>query len=330
MKDIQWGVLGCGNIANTFAVSLKALDEGNLLAGASRTPGKVRDYAKRHNVERYYTEYESLVSDPDIDAVYVAATHNFHFEAVKLCLNQGKHVLCEKPFTVNAAQAKELFDLAAQKRLFIMEAVWTRFLPSILRMQEMLAEGVIGKVQSVYANFCLGKEVSVEHRLRNLDLAGGALLDLGIYPITMADLVFGQPPARIISSATMDPITGVDEYSCYLFEYEAGQKAVLSSSYTRSAPIEAIISGTRGHIRLPHFLGAQELHLCLEGKAPEVLHFPYGELENFKYEIAHAMKCISEGKTVSNLLPPAKTLEIMGIMDQLRQDWNLTYPGETR
>ena len=328
MKEIQWGVLGCGNIANTFAISLKSLDAGNLRAGASRTAGKARNFAERHKVERYYTDYESLVSDPDIDAVYVAATHNFHFDAVKLCLNHGKHVLCEKPFTLNTAQARALFEVAAQKQLFIMEAVWTRFLPSILRMQELLAEGVIGKVQSVYANFCLGKDVSVEHRLRNIDLAGGALLDLGIYPITMADLVFGRSPARIISSATMDPITGVDEYSCYLFEYEAGQKAVLSSSYTRSAPIEAIISGTQGYIRLPHFLGAQELHLCIEGEAPEILHFPYGELENFKYEIALAMKCISEGKTVSELLPPAKTLEMMEIMDQLRRDWNLTYPGE--
>ncbi|MBN2164517.1 MAG: Gfo/Idh/MocA family oxidoreductase [Pontiellaceae bacterium] len=328
MLDIRWGIIGCGGIARTFAISLRALGYGELLAGASRTPGRAQAFCTEHNIPRYYTGYEQLVSDPDIDAVYVATTHNFHYGHVRLALEHGKHVLCEKPFTVNAAQAAELIELARSRKRFLMEAVWTRFLPSIQTAQKLIAEGTIGDVQTVYANFCLGKSVPPDHRLRNINLAGGALLDLGIYPISMADLVFGQKPERIVSSAVMDPETGVDEHSYYLFEYTDGRKAVLSASYSQRAPVEAVISGTGGFIRLPHFLGAQEVHLHRNGEPPETFEFPYGELENFKYEIAHAMECIAAGQTESSILPPAKTLETMQTMDALRQQWNLVYPGE--
>ncbi len=329
MQQIRWGILGCGSIAATFANSLKALDSGVLLAGASRSAGRAAAFARKHHVSRSYTDYVSLVSDPEVDAVYVATTHNFHFENVKLCLEHDKHVLCEKPFTINADQAQELSELAARKQRFLMEAVWTRFLPSIQHMQALLTDGVIGEVQTVYANFCLGKEVSPEHRLRNAALAGGALLDLGIYPISFADIVFRRKPGRIISSATMDPVTGVDEHSYYLFEYEDGPKAVLSASYSQAAPVDALVCGTKGFIRVPHFLGAQELHVHRTGTAPEVLEFPYGKDENFKYEIAHAMECISAGRMQSSILPLSKTLEIMKTMDALRRQWNFTYPGET-
>jgi predicted dehydrogenase len=329
MQEIRWGIIGCGGIASTFAASLRALERGTLLAGASRTPGRAEAFCERQGVERHYSDYASLVGDPDIDAVYIATTHNFHYENVLLCLEHGKHVLCEKPFTVNAVQARELIALAKARRLFVMEALWTRFLPAILELQKLLAEGVIGDVQTVYANFCLGKSLDPEHRLRNINLAGGALLDLGIYPISMADIVFGQRPSRISTSAVLDGTTGVDEHSYYLFEYPEGQRAVLSSSYSQSAPHEAVISGTRGYIRLPHFLGARELHIHCTEAEPEVRTFPYGEGENFKYEIAHAMECIADGKTESDIIPLSKTLEVMDTMDALRARWGLVYPGET-
>jgi len=329
MQDIRWGVLGCGWIASTFATSLKALDHGKLSAGASRTPGRAREFTGNHNVASAYTDYESLVADSEVDAVYVATTHNFHYEHVKLCLENGKHVLCEKPFTINAGQARELIALARRKNLFLMEAVWTRFLPAITKVQQLLAENIIGEVQTVYCNFCLGKQVPPEHRLRNRALAGGALLDLGIYPISMADIVFNQEPNKLSSSATMDEVTGVDEHSYYQFEYDGGQKAILSSSYSQAAPVEALICGTGGYIRVPHFLGAKELHIHRTGEETEVLTFPYGEGENFKYEIAHAMDCIINGKTESDILPLSKTLAVMETMDALRRQWNFSYPDET-
>ncbi len=261
MQDIGWGIIGCGGIAHKFAASLKALDRGHLVAGASRTPGKAEAFARRHGLARSYTSYDALLSDPEVDAVYVATTHNFHFENVKLCLEHGKHVLCEKPFTINAHQAEQLIALAGEKQVFMMEALWTRFLPAIQKLQALVAEGAIGDAQTVYCNFCLGLDQPPEHRMRNIELAGGALLDLGIYPLTMADLVFGEPPERVSSQASMDPETGVDEHSFYFLEYAGQRRAILSSSYSQSAPFEALVSGTKGYIRVPHFLGATELHL---------------------------------------------------------------------
>lgn len=329
MQEVRWGIIGCGFIAGRFATGLRAAGSGILLAGASRTPGRARSFAGEHRVDRCYDDYETLVTDPDVDAVYIATTHNLHHENVKLCLEHGKHVLCEKPFTVNAAQARELIELARSKQLFLMEAMWTRFLPAIRKMQDVIAAGIIGDVQTVYANFCLGKQVEPEHRLRNINLAGGALLDLGVYPITMADIVFGIAPESIMGCASMDSVTGVDEHSYYLLEYEGGQKAVLSASYSQAAPVEALICGTGGYIRLPHFLGAQELHIHQSGEEPEVIHYAYDDEESFKFEIIHAMECIAAGKLESDIMPLSRTLDVMKVMDRLRRQWNLTYPGET-
>jgi predicted dehydrogenase len=328
MRDIRWGIIGCGGIANTFATSLRALDSGILLAGASRTGGKAAAFAQRYGLERSYSDYGALVADPDIDAVYVATTHNFHFENVKFCLEHGKHVLCEKPFTVNANQAQALIELAQAKNLFLMEGLWTRFLPAIVHLQELLAAGAIGEVQSVYANFFLGRDFAPGHRLRNKALAGGALLDLGVYPINMASLVFGQQPLKIDSAVNLDEETGVDASSYYFFDYGQRRRAVLSASYAQAAPVEALVCGTQGFIRLPHFHGAKEMQLYRNGKVPEVLEFSYGEGENFKYEIAHAMECIAAGKTESDIMPLSETLAVMETMDALRAQWSLTYPDE--
>jgi predicted dehydrogenase len=327
MQEIKWGIIGCGGIAHVFAKSLRALERGTLLAGASRTPGRAQAFAEKHGMERAYSDYESLVADPDVDAVYIATTHNFHYENIRLCLENGKHVLCEKPFTVSAAQAAELIELARAKKLFMMEAVWTRFLPAILKMQELLAEGAIGEVRTVKADFSIWRDYDPEDRLWNKELAGGALLDLGIYPITFASIVFGDRPTRIQSSAIIGQ-TDVDDRSFYLFDYEGGRHAVLTSSFTHICPVEAMVCGTKGYIRVPHFLGAKELHIHRQGADPETIKLPFGEGENFKFEIAEAMDCIAAGKTESDVLPLSKTLEIMEIMDALRAQWGLKYAGE--
>lgn len=331
MKDIQWGIIGCGGIAHVFATSLQALETGTLLAGASRTPGRAQEFAEQHGMPRIYTDYEALVADPDIDAVYIATTHNFHYENAKLCLENGKHVLCEKSFTVNAIQALELIELAKEKNLFLMEAVWTRFLPAIVKLQEKLAEGVIGEVKTVTANFCLGftgNTFSDEHRLKNKALAGGALLDLGIYPITFSDIVFNKTPVRIQSSVVMTD-TGVDESSFYLLEYEDGCRAILSSSLTDTAPNEGVIFGSKGFIKVPLFWATGEFSIHQTGKdEPETVTLPYVEGENFRYEIAHAMECIEAKKIESDIMPLSKTLSIMQTMDTLRAQWDIKYEGE--
>lgn len=327
MQGTKWGIMGCGGIAHLFADSLNALDDGVLLAGASRTPGRAQAFAKEHGMERVYTDYESLATDPEVNAVYIATTHNFHFENARLCLENGKHVLCEKPFTVNAAQAKELIALALERNLFMMEAVWTRFLPAIGKLRELLAEGAIGEVLTVKADFSITGEFDADHRLRNKVLAGGSLLDLGIYPITFAAIVFGEPPERIQSSAVIGD-TGVDDRSFYLFDYAGGRRAMLSSSFTHHAPSEGIVCGTQGHIRVPGFHAAQELQIHRDGEESEILKLPYGEGENFTFEISEAMACIAAGKIESDILPLSETLATMQTMDALRAQWGLKYEGE--
>ena len=329
MRPIQWGIIGCGGIAHLFARGLSVLPEGTLLAGASRTPGRADEFAKKHNLDRTYSDYDALLDDPDIDAVYVATTHNFHYENVKRCLEHGKHVLCEKPFTINAAQAQELIDLAREQNCFLMEAMWTRFLPAIVKLQELLAEGAIGEVRAVRADFCIGDPgFDKEHRMRNKALAGGALLDLGVYPITFAVIVFDAEPTRIQSSALMGD-TEVDDRSFYLLDYPNGRHAQLASSYTHSTAMDAFVFGTTGYIRVPRFWEARGLEIYSEGREPEILSLPYGDGENFKYEIDHAMKCIAAGKTESDVHPMSKALSIMRTMDTIRAQWGLVYPEET-
>lgn len=328
MQNIKWGIIGCGGIAHMFADSLAVLDNGTLLAGASRSPGRAQAFAEKHGMERVYTDYESLAADSDVEAVYIATTHNFHFENIKLCLENGKHVLCEKPFTVNAAQTETLRTLAHEKNLFMMEAVWARFLPAVVKLRELLDDGLIGEVRTVMGHFSInGFGFNEQHRLRNKALAGGALLDLGIYPITLATMVFGEQPTRIQSSAVLGD-TGVDDRSFYLFDYENGCRAELSSSFMHHAPVEGVVCGTEGYIRVPGFPGAQELHIYRGGGEPEILKLPYSEGEGFVFEIAHAMECIAAGKLESHILPLSETLAVMQTMDTLRAQWGLVYPGE--
>ena len=327
MQNINWGIIGCGAIAHQFAQAIKKLDNCTILAGASLTVGRAEHFTKTHQIQRLYSDYQSLANDPDIDAIYIATTHNFHFENIKLCLENGKHVLCEKPFTVNAQQTKTLFTLANNSNCFMMECLWTRFLPAIKHLSHLLAQDIIGDVHTVKANFSICGDFPPEHRLRNKNLAGGALLDLGIYPLTLADIVFGETPTRIQSSAVIGE-DGVDESSYYLLEYGQGKRAMLSASFMEHAPTEGIISGSRGYIRIPDFIGAQELHLHLNNKPSKILTFPFNKDENFTFEISHAMECIHQNKNQSDILPIDKTTAMMTLMDTIRSQWGLKYPGE--
>ena len=327
MQSINWGIIGCGAIAHQFVQGIKKLNNCTILAGASLTTGRAESFTKSHQIPRAYRDYQSLVNDSDIDAIYIATTHNFHFENIKLCLENGKHVLCEKPFTVNAKQTKTLVALAKKSNCFMMECVWTRFLPAIKQLSHLLAQDIIGEVHTVTANFSICEDFPPEHRLRNKNLAGGALLDLGIYPLTLAAIVFGEHPCHIQSSANMSE-GGVDESSCYLLKYEQGQRAILSASFIEQAPTEGIISGSKGYIRIPDFIGAQALHLHLNNQPSKVLTFPFDEDENFTFEISHAMECIRQNKKQSDILPLDKTTAMMTLMDKIRSQWGLKYPEE--
>jgi predicted dehydrogenase len=327
MEKIRWGIIGCGGIAHKFARSLLALNDGELLAGASRTPGRAAEFAAEHGIPKTYTDYEALASDPDMDAVYVATTHNFHHENVMLCLDHGKHVLCEKPLTVNARQAADLIERAQARNLFLMEGMWTRFIPAVARLRGLLADGVIGEVLTLKADFCVKMTDDPEHRLRKKDLAGGALLDLGVYPVAFASMLFGGAPERIQSSAVMGA-TEVDERSFYLLDYPEGRTAQLSVSFGYTLPSDACVCGAEGYIRVPGFLHPQELEVHLEDREPERIGLPFDSDTGFRFEITHAMECIRAGALESDIMPLAETLQIAQTMDAIRAQWGLRYPGE--
>lgn len=327
MSDFMWGVIGCGEIARKFASSLAVLDSGLLWAAASKSAERAAEYADAYDIKHAYTDYIALVNDPDVHAVYVATTHNFHYENVKLCLENGKHVLCEKPITVNATQFQELSDLAHKNGLFLMEGLWSRFLPAIQRLQELVAEGAVGDVRSVQVDFCLAMDVDDSHRLKNTELGGGALLDLGIYPINFAALIFGEHPQKVSSSAVMGK-TGVDESSFYTFEYSGGRRAILSASFREAAPVTAVVRGSHGYIMVPNFLGATELRIKRNNEELESEWYLCQKDEGFKYEIAHVMECIEAGKMESDIMPHSETLAILKVMDGMRAEWGLHYPNE--
>lgn len=327
MKKINWGIIGCGAIARKFATSLKSVPEANLLACASRTPGKAEALGTEFEIPQTYSTYEELLANPEVHLIYVATSHNFHFENTKLCLEHGKHVLCEKAFTINARQAKELIALARAKNLFLMEGMWTRFLPLTVKLRELLEQKIIGELLTFRGNFCIKMPEAMDTRLRQKALAGGALLDLGVYPISYASMLFGEQPQRIQSSAVLGP-TGVDERSFYLFEYGDGRTAQMESSFTYSTPPEIFICGTEGYIQIPEFYRACELTVCRHGEDPLHIERPIDWPTSFRFEIMHAMECVASGKTESPIMPLNETIEIMTTMDALRAQWGLSYPDE--
>ncbi|MFC4701340.1 Gfo/Idh/MocA family protein [Glaciecola siphonariae] len=324
---IRWGLLGCGHIAKTFVRSFHASRGSELLACAASQQSRAEDFAAHFGIPKVHQNYLALVQDESLDVIYIATTHNFHFEHIMLCLKHNKHVLCEKPLTVNAEQARKVKAEASKRNLLVVEAVWTRFLPAINALKHMLDAKVIGQLKSLYANFSLNRVMKDEHRLLNPALAGGALLDLGIYPITFADIVFDQPVVSCKASAVMSH-TGVDEVSNYLVAYEGGQTALLSAGFRQSAPIEAIIYGDAGHIKVPHFLGARSIEVYVDGQAPATHDFHFDDDEKFRFEIEHVNDCLKRGLRSSSILPLETSIHMLALMDELRAQFGLKYPDE--
>jgi len=323
MAKVNWGIIGCGNIAHTFAKSIAHCADAQLIGAASTSMQRANEFATHYSIKGYES-YQALMQCPNIDAIYIANTHEQHFKSVAQCLTHNKHVLSEKPITVNAQQLITLKELAQQQNRFLMEGVWMRFLPAIVKLQQLLSEGVIGKVHCVNANFSLAGEFESSHRLMNPATAGGALLDLGIYPISIADVVFNKTPEQI-KSLVHKSTTGVDERSVTLINYGQGQFAQLSSALQQNGPTQACILGEYGYIRIDEFVGAQSLELHLNAQQMQRFDFSFNDDENFKFEIDHVSECILQQQTQSSVLPLSTSLRVMNIMDELRAQWQLKY-----
>lgn len=319
----RWGILATGGIATSFVQDLRLLPDAEVVACGSRQPDTARAFADRHGIPRAHGTWTELANDPDVDVVYVATPHAFHHAATRLCLDAGKAVLCEKPFTLDRASSAELIDMATKRTIFLMEAMWTRCNPAIRRIQELIADGAIGEVTTVHADFGVAGPFEPTHRMRARALGGGALLDLGVYPITLAHLVLGAPTA-ITSWCHLGP-EGVDENTGLILGYPDGAIASLSCGILGTTRNTAAITGTRGRIDLTGlFFQPRGFTLVRAGAEPEQvdLSFPGA---GYHFEAAEVHRCLAAGLIESPLVPHATTLEIMGILDTIRAQLGVSY-----
>ena len=326
METYRWGILAPGRIARKFAIGLQELPRAEVYAVASRDISRADAFGNEFNIPHRYDNYEALVANPAIDIIYIANPHPFHHKSVLLCLEHGKAVICEKPLGTNAMEVEAMVAKAREKKVFLMEAMWMRFLPAIVQVHKWLTEGLIGDVRFLMADFGFYGEFDPQNRKYNPDLAGGALLDIGIYPISLAYMIFGEEPVQVQSSAHIGQ-TGVDELSAYTFIYKNGAIAQLSSTYSTESPKEAHIMGTKGVIRMPLFWKAQEASVQLHGGPLKHYDFSY-PATGLQYQARCVMDCLSEGLTECNTMPLDETLRISKLMDNMRAEWGLKYPWE--
>ncbi|MEE9190018.1 MAG: Gfo/Idh/MocA family oxidoreductase [Candidatus Neomarinimicrobiota bacterium] len=328
--NVKWGIIGAGNIAKVMANALKITPNSRLCAVASKTPSRARMFVNEYGVEHAYT-YQEIVNSREIDVIYVATTHNFHFDNARLALEHGKHVLIEKSFTVNAKEARELVRIARERNLFLMEAMWVRFLPSLKLLKNKIQNHEIGEVKVF--NISFGGFVSPEYEKRLIDpaLAGGVTLDMGIYPISFVCYLLGELPIDIKSMTRFSDL-GVDEISNYMFRFPAGCLANISTSYNLKMRNEAKIYGSKGFIEFPQF-GAGERFTIFKHEGTNKIKDTIEILENnhsngFIYQVEEVVRCIQEGKLESKIMPLNETIGIMEVMDKMRGEWGFSYPFE--
>lgn len=322
---MKLGILGTGYIAEMVAPALAALPEITCYAAASRTPGKAEAFAREHGFEKACTSYEEMLSDPEVELVYVATPHSHHFEHMMLCLEYGKHVICEKAFTLNARQAEAVFAAAKQKGLYVAEAIWTRYMPSRQMLNELLCSGIIGKPNTLTAN--LSYPISGVRRIYDPALAGGALLDIGVYGLNFALMHFGGDIARVESSVSKME-TGVDGMETITLFYRDGRMAVLTHSvYCRSDRM-GCIHGDKGYVVVENINNPQSIRVFdLQDRLLARYDVPE-QINGYEYEFREAVRCIGEGKTQPDSMPHGDTLEVMELMDSLRRQWGVVYPQE--
>ncbi|MFE2544562.1 Gfo/Idh/MocA family protein [Actinacidiphila glaucinigra] len=327
-RKVRWGILATGGIAASFAEDLRELkDEAEIVAVGSRRLDSARAFADRFGIPRAYGSWTELADDEGVDVVYVATPHSAHRVAAGLCLRAGRSVLCEKPFTVNAVEARELADLARAHGRFLMEAMWTYCNPVVRRLTELVADGAIGEVRSVHADFGLAGPFDPGHRLLDPALGGGALLDLGVYPVSFAHLLLGEPDeVQAWAHLTED---GVDDNTGMLLGYDSGAMAVLSCSLTADTAQTAVVTGSAGRIEVPaSFFHPDRFVLHREGREPEEFGAPDDGLRGLQHEAAEVMRCLRAGERESPLVPLEGSLAVMRTLDTVRDRIGVRYPGE--
>ncbi len=319
----RWGILATGNIAARFAEDLRLVPGAELVAVGSRTAETAKRFAERHGVPRAYASWADLAADAEVDVIYVATPHAAHYEAARACLTAGKPVLLEKPFTLDLPTSTELVEAARAAGVFLMEAMWMRCNPLVRRVCELIADGAIGTVTSVRADFGVAGPFPPEHRMRARTLGGGALLDLGVYPVSLAHLLLGVPQ-HVRSWAKLGP-EGTDENTGLVFGYDPGAVATLSCGMVGATGLTASITGTAGRIDLPEpFFRPGGFTLHRAGAEPETIAEELAG-SGYQYEAIEVQRCLAQGLTESPLVPHAATLEIMGLLDDIRAQIGVSY-----
>lgn len=320
---IKWGIIGLGNIANKFASDLQLSKNAILYGVASRNIEKAKDFGEKYHSQKHYDSYEEMVKDEAIDVVYIATPHSFHFENTILCLKNNKSVLCEKPMGLDSHQVKRMIKEARSRNLFLMEGLWTRFIPATEKLIELLSDNSIGDIVSVRADFGFKGDLNLESRVYNKKLGGGSLLDIGIYPIYLSLLTLGLP-THIKAMARMTE-TGVDSYCSMLFDYKDSAKAILESTIEADTPIEAHIYGSKGVIKLhTRFHHSEKISLYQKGELKNVFELGY-EGNGYLYEIEEVNSCLIRNGLESMKLPQSVSLDLISLIDQIKDIIGLSY-----
>ncbi|GAB3243816.1 Gfo/Idh/MocA family protein [Kineosporia babensis] len=327
---LRWGIIGTGGIAGRFAADTALLEGSEVVAVGSRTAAKAADFAQANGISTHHGSYPELVADPAVQAVYVATPHPFHAEHALLAIAAGKHVLVEKPFTMNAVEARTVVEAARQAGVFCMEAMWTRFLPHMARLRELLAAEAIGEVLAMGVDQGMRFQPDPQHRLFDFGLGGGALLDLGIYPFSFASMVFGAP--QTVRASAIPAFTGVDGTTSAVLTYGNGAHALITCSAVVATPMKAWLAGTEGRIELDRQWYTSTSTLTLtraDGRTETFEPVPglvQGRAKGMKFQIAAAAEAIRAGKPESEIMPLDETISIMGILDEVRDQIGLVYP----
>lgn len=325
MQIYNIGIMGAGAIAHTMARTIGGMKNANCYAIASRTLEKAEVFAKEHDFVKAYGSYEELAADKSVDLIYIATPHSEHLANTMLCIKHRKPVLVEKAFMVNVSQTKEVFRFAEQEKILVTEAIWVRYMPFLQRIHEVLESGVIGRPTMLTAN--LGYDIDKKPRLTNPSLAGGALLDVGVYALNFACMIFGSDFEKLSSACTYTE-TGVDEQDSMTLIYPDGKMAVLNASMLSVSDRKGIIHGDKGFIIIENINNFESMTVY-NASYQKIAYYQRDEqITGYEYEVEAALQAIGEGKIECSQMPHRETIRMMEIMDEFRKEWNIHYPCE--
>lgn len=322
-QKLKVGILGAGHIAQKMATTLMGMKEAELYAVAARELSRAEQFADEFHAQKAYGNYEALADDPDIDLIYIATPHSHHFGPARMCLLKEKPILCEKAFTANAREAEELIRIAQEKQVFLAEAIWTRYMPFSRTIRELTESGIIGKPMMLTAS--LGYPIAHKERIVRLELCGGALYDLGVYPINFALMTFGNDLEKITSTC-MKNEAGVDMQNSITFTYRDGRMAVMQTTAFCASDRQGIISGDKGYLVIDNINNPQQAVVYNTDHQETGRYTCPPQITGFEYQVLEAAEAIRQGAIEPASMPHAETLRVMRMLDSLRQEWGIRFP----